>query len=214
MAVIAKIDDREITADEFVDNLKLNNKLAQLLEDYISQQITVMAAKKQGISVTDDEIQKKFDNVRRVQGLHRAKDTNEFLDDLGVTLDTFQIHITDKLYNDKVLADLCNEYAILEYFNLNSPRFDSVDIEHMIVDTVDKAKEIVAVLHDDPDSFKDLAMAHSLDSETRDSGGVIGRVGRGSLPNEIESKIFNASEGEVIGPYKVEDGLYLSLIHI
>jgi len=214
MAVIAKIDDREITPEQFVKLLKLNGKFDQLVEDIVIDQLTVAAAKKQGISVSVEEVQKMFDNIRRVRGLHRAKDANDFLDNLGVTLDDFQEYIADNLYRDKVLATVYTEQAVQEYFNLNSPKFDSVEVGHIVVDSEGKAREMMAVLHDDPDGFGDLAVEHSMDAETKDAGGVIGKVWRGSLPNEIEAKIFNASAGDMVGPFKVEDGLYYEIFKV
>ena len=53
-----------------------------------------------------------------------------------------------------------------------------------------------------------------MDVETKDNGGVIGKVWRGSLPNEIEAKIFNASAGDMVGPFKVEDGLYYEIFKV
>ncbi len=214
MAVIAKIDDREITTEQFIKLLKLNGKFEQLIEDIVIDQLTVAAAKKQGISVSMEEIQNMFDNMRRVRGLHRAKDANDFLDNLGVTLDDFQEYIEDNLYRDKVLATVYTDQAVQEYFNLNSPKFDSVEVGHIVVDSEGKAREMIAVLQDDPDAFGNLAAEHSMDVETKDTDGVIGKVWRGSLPNEIEAKIFNASAGDMVGPFKVEDGLYYEIFKV
>jgi parvulin-like peptidyl-prolyl isomerase len=64
---------------------------------------------------------------------------------------------------------------------------------------------MISVLRDDPDSFAEMAREHSI-AETRERGGVIGKVLRGSLKPEIEAKIFNAEAGDLLGPFASPDG--------
>jgi peptidylprolyl isomerase len=49
-----------------------------------------------------------------------------------------------------------------------------------------------------------MAREHSL-ADTRDEGGYIGKVMRGSLQSDIESKVFNADEGDLLGPFPSPD---------
>jgi parvulin-like peptidyl-prolyl isomerase len=92
-----------------------------------------------------------------------------------------------------------------EYFSLNSPRFDAIEVSHVVLDSEGKAREMISVLRDDPDSFAEMAREHSI-AETRERGGVIGKVLRGSLKPEIEAKIFNAEAGDLLGPFASPDG--------
>jgi hypothetical protein len=48
MTVIARIDEEEITAEEFIKLLKLTGKFDSLIEDVITDKLTVHVAKKQG----------------------------------------------------------------------------------------------------------------------------------------------------------------------
>jgi parvulin-like peptidyl-prolyl isomerase len=73
-----------------------------------------------------------------------------------------------------------------------------------VLDSEGKAKEMISYLHDDPDSFADMAREHSI-ADTREAGGVIGKVLRGSLKPDIEAKIFNASVGDLLGPFPSAD---------
>lgn len=206
MPVLAKIDNEEICSDDIVRSLKLSGKCDQIIEDFITDRLTILAAKKSGITVSGDEVQEKFNQIRRVQGLHRAKATTEFLERMGVTLDEFETFMTDMLYKEKVIESITTETLVKEYFSLNSPDFDSIEVGHIVLDSEGKAREIVAMLEDDPDSFHELAKEHSLDVDTRDSGGVIGTILRGSLHGELEAKVFSADKGAVLGPYADDDG--------
>jgi peptidylprolyl isomerase len=204
MAAIVRIDDQTIDTEDFIRTLKLTGQFESLLEQMVRDRITVLAAKRHGIPLAADEVQERADQFRRIQGLHRAADMNNYLDAIGVTLDQFEAYIIDSLYQEKMMEEVCNDAAVSEYFHLHSPKFDSMEVSHILVDTEGKAREIMAYLEDDPDGFADMAAEHSL-AETKENGGVIGKVLRGSLRGDIEAKVFNADAGEVIGPFATPD---------
>ncbi len=153
-----------------------------------------MAAKKQGVRVSEEEIQERADQFRRVRGLHRASDTNKYLDAMGVGLDEFEAFLTDGLYQEKMMAAglqrrgragvLQAELAPLRQHRGEPHRSRSEG----------KAKEMISVLRDDPDSFDEMAREHSI-ADTREHGGLIGKVLRGSLRGDVEAKVFNAASG-------------------
>jgi parvulin-like peptidyl-prolyl isomerase len=165
----------------------------------------VLAAKKNGIPVSNEEVQERTDQLRRVRGLHRAKDTLEFLNAMQITLDEFEDYIRDTLYREKMMKEITKPTAIEEYFKLNSSKFDRIEISHIVVDSEGKAREIMALVSEEPDSFAEIAKANSI-ADTAANGGVVGRVLRGILPREVESKVFNAAVGEVLGPFQFGDG--------
>ena len=205
MTPIVRIDDEVVDADEFIRVLKLTGQFEGLVEQLVRDKLTVRAAKKQRIALSDEEIQTRADQFRRIHGLHRAADMNRYLDALGVNLDEFEVFITDTLYQEKMLEQIGSDDEIEAYFKLNSPRFDSVEVSHVVLETHDQAKEMISYLQDDPDSFAEMAREHSI-ADTRDSGGVIGRVLRGSLAAEIEAKVFYAAAGDLLGPFPTPDG--------
>jgi len=173
----------------------------------------VRAAKKQGIRVPPEEIQERADQFRRVKGLHRATDTNRYLDGLGVTLDEFEAFITDTLYQEKMIEHVCSEQAVKEYFKLNSPKFESVEVSHIVLDTEGKAKEMISLLREDPDCFAEMAREHSI-ANTREHGGVIGKVLRGSLKSDVEAKVFNAAAGDLLGPFPSPDRTFFEIFGV
>jgi peptidylprolyl isomerase len=63
---------------------------------------------------------------------------------------------------------------------------------------------MIAVLREDPESFDEMAREHSI-ADTRDSGGLIGKVLRGSLRSDVEAKVFNATNGALLGPFTSSD---------
>jgi peptidylprolyl isomerase len=213
MTAIVRIDDEVIGIEDFVRTLKLTGQFESLIEQLVRDKLTVRAAKKQGIPVSPEEIQERADQFRRVQGLHRAADMNHYLDTLGVSLDEFESFMTDSLYQEKMMEQVCSDKAVEKYFKLNSPKFDSIEVSHIVLDTESKAKEMIAVLTDDPDSFAEMAREHSI-VDTREQDGVIGKVLRGSLKTDIEAKVFNASAGDLLGPFPSSDKSFYEIFAV
>ncbi|NGZ85134.1 peptidylprolyl isomerase [Duganella aceris] len=213
MTAIVRIDDEVIDTDSFIRTLKLSGQFEGLIEQLVRDKLTVRAAKKQGLQLSPDAVQERADQFRRSQGLHRAADMNHYLDILGVTLDEFELFITDGLYQEKMMAIVCSDAAVEQYFKLNSPKFDSVEVSHIVLDTEGKAKEMMSVLADDPDSFAEMAREHSI-GDARERGGMIGKILRGSLKADIEARVFNAVAGELLGPFASPDRSFYEIFAV
>jgi peptidylprolyl isomerase len=201
---VVRIDDEVVDLEQFVRILKLSGQFDGLLDQVVRERLAVRAAKKQRIAVSPEDVQARADQFRRARGLHRAADTNRYLDRLGVSLDEFESFITDGLYQERMMERVCSAEAVEAYFGLNSPKFDAIEVSHIVVDAEGTAKELVSILKEDPASFAEMAREHSL-AETRERGGHIGKVLRGSLKSDVEAKVFNAAVGEVLGPFAAAD---------
>ena len=213
MTDLVKIDDEVITTEDFVKLLKFTGQFETLIEDIVKDKLIVHAARRQGVAVTTEEIQERADQLRRVRGLHRAVDMNRYLDSTGLTLDEFEQYLIEMILHEKILKQIGSDEAVEEYYSLNSPKFDSIEVSHIVLDSEGKAREIMAILEDDPDSFEDMAREHSI-ADTRDEGGYIGKVLRGALQTEVESKVFNAAEGELLGPFPSGDEPYYEIFTV
>lgn len=213
MTGIVKIDDEVITTDDFIKTIKLTDRFESLIEEMVKGKLAVHAAKKQGISVSVDEIQARADQFRRVHGLHRAKETNDYLDAMRIELEEFENFIRDTLYYETMMAQVCNDEAVHDYFRMNSPKFESIEISHIVVDSEGKARELMSILGEAPEMFKDMAREHSV-AETRKQGGRIGKVMRASLQASVEAKVFNAREGDLLGPFATGDGSHFEIFRI
>jgi peptidylprolyl isomerase len=205
MTDIVKIDDEVITTEGFIKLLKLSGRFDGLIEDILREKLIVHAAIRKGIEAPLEEIQEKSEQFRRVTGLHRAQDTVDYFDGIGLTMDDFEAFLTDSVYQEKMLAEVQGDTMIDEYFRLHSPRFDSVEVSHIVMDSEGKAKELLTILNEDPESFGEMAGEYSI-AGSSSFGGKLGKVMRGALSGDVESKLFNASEGEIIGPFTSADG--------
>jgi parvulin-like peptidyl-prolyl isomerase len=201
---LARINDEVITSEDFIKLLKLTGRYDSLMEDILKDKLAVHAAKRQKIPIQPEELQERADQLRRVWGLHRAADTNKWLDAKGLSLEDLEQFVTEMIYHEKAMEKVADDAAVEAYFNLNSPKFDAIDISHIVTDSEGKARELLAILEDDPEEFPEMAREHSL-SDTREEGGYIGKVLRGALLPEVEGKVFNAEVGELLGPFPSPD---------
>ena len=81
---------------------------------------------------------------------------------------------------------------------------------HILVDSEDKAKEILAELHAGG-VFAELATANSTDGSAA-SGGDLGWFGLGAMVKPFEEAVIAAKIGEVAGPVKTDFGWHLILV--
>jgi len=213
MAGIVRIDDEVIDTDYFIRTLKLTGQFEGLVEQLVREKLTVLAARKRGLPVAPEEIQERADQFRRIQGLHRAADMNQYLDALGISLDEFEDFVTDGLVHEKMMEQVCSDAAVEQYFKLNSPKFESVEISHIVLDSEGKAKEMMSALAEDPDSFAEMVSEYSV-GEARENGGVIGKVLRGSLRPDLEARVFSAAAGDLLGPFPSQDRMLFEIFAV
>lgn len=214
MSVLVKLNDEEITVEFLIKYLKINDQYEEIMEKMLSERITVHMARDKNISVSDAEVQEYLEQVRRVLGLHRAKDTLEYIESTGFSVDEYGEYIRDDLMRGKMLNIVCSKENIEEYFKLNSPKFDTVELRHILVASEGQARELVAVLQDDPEMFEEMATEHSLAMDTARSGGSLGPITRGMLNEGVEAKIFNASANDILGPFEGADGLTFEIFKV
>jgi parvulin-like peptidyl-prolyl isomerase len=204
MTSVVKIDGKAIGLDEFMRCLRLTGQFGALLDQFVRDRLAALAARKAGIQVTEAEIQERANQLRRVLGLHRAADTARYLDAMRVSPEQWEAHITESLYQEKMMRMVGGEQTVEGYFKLNMPKFDAIEVSHIVLESEAKAREVIAVLREDPDSFEEMAREHST-ADTRQQGGLIGKVLRGSLRSDVEAKVFNAAAGDLLGPFPSPD---------
>lgn len=204
---IAKIDGTALSSDQLVSWLKLTGRFSNVIGDLVQEKLTATAARKQGLEVSAEDLQQAVENHRRIHGLYRVVDANEFLKAAGVSLEDYEAFVEDGLLASKLLNDVGNDAAVETHFQSNMPDYESVEIGHIVVDNESKAREVIALVEEGASTFQDLAKELSL-VETASIGGRIGKVYRGTLANDLEAKVFAAAPNDVLGPIALDDGNY------
>lgn len=85
---------------------------------------------------------------------------------------------------------------------------ETVNASHILVDTEDKAKEILADINDGKIPFADAAKKYSSCPSSQ-QGGSLGEFGRGQMVPEFDQAVFSMEVGQISGPVKTQFGYHL-----
>ncbi|MGA1825522.1 MAG: peptidylprolyl isomerase [bacterium] len=175
------------------DTYKILKK--QLLDFIIDNELLFQEAKKQGITISDEEFRKslfKLDN-KRAGELFSDSNFKEWREQ------TKRSFIIQKLIDSKVSNKLVvNKNEIYDYFQSHSDELGSkkrVRARHIIVDSEIKAREILAQLRKGAD-FEALAKKVSLSPDSK-NGGDLGLFSEGQMPPEFDEAIFKLKKDEI-----------------
>jgi foldase protein PrsA len=188
----------------------------QVLQLLISFEWIEGEAKEMDIKVTEAEIKKSFDKQRK-EAFPKDADFQKFLKDSGQTeadilkrvrLDALSNKIREKVTKGE---DKVTDAQITEYYNKNKQRFaqpERRDLRIVLTKGEAKAKQAKAAL-DDGQSFKAVAKKFSIDQASKAQGGKLPAVAKGQQEKALDSAIFKAEKGELVGPVKTQFGYYV-----
>ncbi|GIN71933.1 foldase protein PrsA [Bacillus sp. J14TS2] len=208
--IVANVGDAKITKDELYEQL-VDNYGEQTLDGMINDEIVKMEAKKEKVSISDDEINQEMDKYVEQSGGEEA--FNSALQQQGLTKKDLEKDIVSFLSIQKILEpriDISDD-EIKEYFEDNKASFDQeeqVEASHILVDDEKTAKEVKQKI-DDGEDFAELAKEYSTDESNAESGGELGFFGKGKMVKEFEDKAFSMKVDEISDPVKTEHGYHI-----
>ena len=85
---------------------------------------------------------------------------------------------------------------------------ETASAKHILVDSEDKANDILGKINAGEVSFEDAAKEHSS-CPSNAHGGDLGTFGRGQMVPEFEDAVFSMNNGDVSGPVKTQFGYHL-----
>jgi len=196
-----------ISCEEVMKYLVLNRMSFRIYCEIIMNKEVVKKAKDLGIQVSDEQLQEFSDSYRKVTGLQSADDTFNYLKKEGLTLDDFEAYCETKILMDLIKDHLADKKGMEDYFYNHRSELDQARISAIFVTKEDLANEIMMQVTEDGEDFHALARKYSVDEQTRYAGGYIGIITRDRLSSEVAAKVFNASSGDLLGPFHM-DGLF------
>jgi hypothetical protein len=87
----------EISVAEVVDYLRITGRFTPALREVVERKITAEAAKKKGLKVTTQKLQKASDTFRAIHGLHKSSDTKRWLKSNGISEEILEEHLETNL---------------------------------------------------------------------------------------------------------------------
>jgi foldase protein PrsA len=173
-------------------------------------------APKQGIKVTDKEVQDQIDQAKK-QAFPNPADFQKFLQRSGLTeADVFfqqrtqllQQKITQKVTKGK---DKVTDQQVAAYYNKNKDRFSQPerrDLRIVLTKGQAKAEQAKQAIRSGQ-PFAAVAKKFSIDQASKNKGGKLAGVSKGQQEKALDTAIFSAKKGELVGPVKTQFGWYI-----
>ena len=194
--VLAIVAGREITnadVDAFLANLPAEQRQyasnPYFREQYVEQVVTLHVLEKMAddlqLDMTED-YKKMLENI--VRDIKARMAMNEIMKDITVT-------------------DIEAETV----YNINPDNFskpETVSAKHILVDSEDVCKEILAQIQNGEKTFEDAAKESST-CPSGQQGGDLGEFGKGQMVKEFEEAAFAAEIGAIVGPVQTQFGFHL-----
>ncbi len=173
-------------------------------------------AEQQDVTVTDAEVRKAFDTQKQQQ-FPKEADYKAFLKQSGQTeaqlLDQVRTgelarKITEKVTEGK---DTATDAEVAAYYEKNKANFaqpETRDAHVVLTKTRARAEQAKSAL-EDGDSWASVARRYSTDEASKQEGGALTGVAKGTQDQGLDAALFGADRGEITGPVKTSFGYYV-----
>ncbi len=225
-----QIDQRaEILKQKFPDSRDVRQKA---LEDIINDDIIYDELKTLGVSVENGDVDAAIEQMSEANGVPTGTLRSE-LKAKGVDFSAYKGEIKSEIAKSKLVSyKFRSEITITDddiqrYYLAHEQEFSKVkqaDISHILIAVPpDISAQQQQKLHDRAmrvidkirggESFSDAALRYSDDKYTKKSGGYLGSVEEGSLYPVLNTAIFEARPGQLIGPLRTPVGYEIIMVH-
>lgn len=127
-------------------------------------------------------------------------------------LEKLKKELLANFYVEKTLREVkVKEEDVKAYFDAHPEEFageETVSARHILVETEDKAKEVMERIEKGEMTFEEAAKGFSTCPSSQ-RGGDLGEFGRGQMVPEFDKACFEMAEGEMRGPIKTQFGFHL-----
>jgi parvulin-like peptidyl-prolyl isomerase len=172
-------------------------------------------AKKRGITVTDAEIDKRIDDVKKQSFGGDDKKWAKALEAQGWTEADVRDEIRSQVLSEKLVAAVTGDTTVTDediaaYYAANKSQFAvpaTRDVRHILVKTKAEADKLYKEIEDGAD-FAALAKKYSDDPGSKDNGGKL-TVAQGQTVEGFDKTAFLLPTGTVSRPVKTEYGYHL-----
>jgi foldase protein PrsA len=207
---IAKINGDSISKDELYD-VMVKQYGAATVEQLIADKIVASEAKKQKITISDEDLNKEVDKLKESYGGEEV--FNQVLASNNTTVDVLKEDLKNYLTMRKLIEPQIKitDEELKTYFDENKDSLgeaEQVKASHILVEDEATAKEIKQKLVDGAD-FAELAREYSTDEGSKENGGELGYFPRGTMVTEFEDVAFSLPVNEISEPVKSDYGYHI-----
>jgi foldase protein PrsA len=207
---VATVNGEPISRSAFEDKLEASPGARNTLQQMVQETLILQYAKSNNITVTDDEINKREDDLK---ANFPNGSWDEMLKARGLTEDDVKEALREQIILDKALAKdvTITPAQIKQYFDKNHAAFDKpeeVKARHILVKDLATANKVEAALKSGQ-NFADVAKQYSTDPGSKDKGGELGYFRRGQMVPAFDKVAFSLPVGAISPPVKSPFGYHI-----
>ncbi len=197
-----------------------------ILDQLIDQRIIVQVARRRSVEANEAAVSAEVERITKQFGGEEA--FQQALAQRNLTMPDvrrlLQVSLTVRALMPLVAQAQVTDDEVRKYFTERRTQFDEpeqVKASHILIrggtpQQEERAKQTLVLIQGrlaKGEKFADLAKQYSEDPGSKERGGDLGFVARGSLVAEFEKVAFALEPGKISAPVKSQFGYHLILVH-
>jgi foldase protein PrsA len=188
----------------------------EVLGFLISSQWVIGEAESLGVHVSDAEVKKEFEKIKKTQ-FPKAAEFEKFLQSSGQSVSDLllrvKLNMLSQKIQKKVVADKgkVTDAQVSKYYNENKSRYGTPEkrtVRIILTKTEAEAKKAKQEIESGK-SFASVAKATSIDPTSKANGGLVKEVSKGQEEQALDNALFTAKKSVLGGPVKTPFGYYI-----
>lgn len=209
---------KQAVADQGEEALKTplpngQGTMEEYLKHVVEEKLILQALMKRDlpeVEVTDEEINKAYDEIVKSQGKDKIE---EYFKKIDITEADYKNVLAQSLYEENyrnafVKKHPADEKEAQAMWIAQREKLKEYKVSHILVETEEEAKDIITKLADGAD-FAVLAKEHSKDEYTAVKGGELGYQRSDAYVKEFKDAIEKLEVGKISEPVKTKFGYHV-----
>ena len=226
-----RLRERLMEIDQSSPKERVDAEKAELRKNLVNELISELLirdrADRLGITVSDKELKDAIDRLKQQYNISNDEQFNESLKASGLTRADMEARLRETIMTNKVFSrelrsrsDLTDK-ELRERYDREKERYRLPERAHLreivilkpdnaakLEEARTRATEVAAAARKPGTDFSNIASTMS-ESGTRDKAGDLGEVAKGDLVAELDTAVFNAQPGAIIGPVETKSAWHI-----
>lgn len=202
----------------------------QVLPSLVQQEIATAYAEENDITVSDEDVQEEIDTIKSQLSEQASAGGQEISGDEALTQALDQAELSEAELRDDIRSSLPiqkvqeritsdvepTDEEVRASYDENEDTLYTTPAQrcarHILYgpDQEQQAEDTVQRLEENEDAdFQEIAREDSQDTGSAEQGGDLGCISRGETVPNFEEALFNAEEGETVGPVETQFGYHI-----
>jgi hypothetical protein len=200
--VLTTVSGEPVTVADVIVHLKGNGTFRSAIYQLIEYRVITFKCKELRVKTEEQEFRQYAQTRRRLLGLTSAVDMSRYCRWHGITLDQWNTMIRRDLLRKKLKDRLITRRDVEAHFEAHKHNFMTASVSRIVCATANDAEAAKERIEKHGEDFGTVARSMSLERNTRASGGYVGCIKSGTLPQPINQAVFTARPGDTLGPFE------------